>query len=50
MEGRKLREVWRKLHREELRNYYFFSNIIRMIKSKSMRSAGHMKFWLENLT
>ena len=43
-------EVWKKLHRDELHNYYFFSNIIRMIKSKSMRGAGHMKFWLENRT
>jgi hypothetical protein len=33
---------WRKLHNEELRNLYSLPNIIRMIKSKRMRWAGHV--------
>jgi hypothetical protein len=33
---------WRKLHNEELHNLYSSSNIIRMIKSKRMRWAGHV--------
>jgi hypothetical protein len=33
---------WRKLHNEELRNLYSSPNIIRMIKSKRMRGAGHV--------
>jgi hypothetical protein len=28
---------WRKLHNKELHNLYFFPNIIRMIKSRSLR-------------
>jgi hypothetical protein len=32
---------WRKLHNEELHNFYSFPNIIRQIKSRRMRSAGH---------
>jgi hypothetical protein len=31
---------WRKLHNEELHNVYSSPNIIRMIKSRSMRWAG----------
>jgi hypothetical protein len=31
---------WRKLHNEELRNFYSSSNIIRMIKSRRVRWAG----------
>jgi hypothetical protein len=31
---------WRKLHDEELHNLYYSPNIIRMIKSRSMRWAG----------
>jgi hypothetical protein len=34
-------DVWRKLHNEELRNSYSSPNIIRMIKSRRMRWAGH---------
>jgi hypothetical protein len=33
---------WRKLHNEELHDFYFSPNIIRMIKSRSMRWAGHV--------
>jgi hypothetical protein len=32
---------WRKLHDEELRNLYSLSGIIRMIKLRRMRCAGH---------
>jgi hypothetical protein len=33
---------WRKLHNEELHNLYSSPNIIRMIKAKRMRWAGHV--------
>jgi hypothetical protein len=33
---------WRKLHNEELHNLYSSPNIIRIIKSKRMRWAGHV--------
>jgi hypothetical protein len=33
---------WRKLHIEELRNLYSSPSIIRMIKSRRMRWAGHV--------
>jgi hypothetical protein len=33
---------WRKLHNEELHNFYSLSGIIRMIKSSRMRLAGHV--------
>jgi hypothetical protein len=33
---------WRKLHNEELRNLYSLLSIIRMIKSRRMRWAGHV--------
>jgi hypothetical protein len=33
---------WRKLHNEELHNLYFSLNIIRMIKSRKLRWAGHV--------
>jgi hypothetical protein len=33
---------WRKLHNEELRNLYASPNIIRVIKSRSMRGARHV--------
>ena len=50
---------WRKLHNEELNDLYSSSNIVRVIKSRRMRWAGHVAhmgrgevhtgFWLENL-
>jgi hypothetical protein len=33
---------WRKLHNEELHNLFSSPNIIRMIKSRRMRSVGHV--------
>jgi hypothetical protein len=33
---------WRKQHNEELHNLYSSPNIIRMIKSRRMRWAGHV--------
>jgi hypothetical protein len=33
---------WRRLHNEELRNLYTLSNIIRVIKSRRKRWAGHV--------
>jgi hypothetical protein len=34
---------WRKLHNEELCNFYSSPNIIRIIKSTGMRLAGHVE-------
>jgi hypothetical protein len=34
--------VWRKLHSEELHNLYTSPSVIRMIKSRRMRWAGHV--------
>jgi hypothetical protein len=33
---------WRKLHNEELPNWYSLPSIIRKIKSRRMRCAGHV--------
>jgi hypothetical protein len=33
---------WRKLHNDEFHNLYFSPTIIRMIKSRRMRWAGHV--------
>jgi hypothetical protein len=33
---------WRKLHNEELHNLYSSPSIIRMVKSRRMRCAGHV--------
>jgi hypothetical protein len=35
---------WRKLHNEELYNLYCSPSIIRMIKSRRMRWAGHVAY------
>ena len=32
---------WRKLHNEELRDLYSLPNIVRVVKSRRMRFAGH---------
>jgi hypothetical protein len=43
--GRKRDEMtggWRKLHNEELRDLYSLPSIIRIIKSRRMRWAGHV--------
>jgi hypothetical protein len=49
---------WRKLHKEELHNSYSSPSVIRIIKLKRMRSAGHVArmgrrgihigYWWEN--
>jgi hypothetical protein len=33
---------WRKLHNKELNDLYYSQNIIRLIKSRRMRWAGHV--------
>jgi hypothetical protein len=43
--GHKREEVvggWRRLHNEEVHNLYDSSNIIRMVKSRRIRWAGHV--------
>ena len=50
---------WRKLHNEELNDLYCLPNIVRVIKSRRMRWAGHVArmgrgevyrgFWWRNL-
>jgi hypothetical protein len=37
-----VRGEWRKLHNEELHNLYSSPNIIRQVKSRGMRWAGHV--------
>jgi hypothetical protein len=37
-----VREEWRKLHNEELNDQYSSLNIVRVIKSRLMRWAGHV--------
>jgi len=34
--------LWRKLHNDKLRSLYSSPNIVRMIKSRRMRWAGHV--------
>jgi hypothetical protein len=33
---------WRKLHNEEINNLYSLPNIVRVVKSRRMRRAGHV--------
>jgi hypothetical protein len=33
---------WRKLHNDELHSLYYLPNIVRVIKSRRMRWAGHV--------
>jgi hypothetical protein len=40
--GQKVAGGWRRLHNEELHNLYTSPNIIRMIKSRSMRWEGYV--------
>ena len=35
-------EEWRKLHNEEISDLYFLTNIVRVVKSRRMRWAGHV--------
>jgi len=35
-------EEWRKLHNEELNDRYSLPNIVRVVKSRRMRGAGHV--------
>jgi len=37
-----VRGEWRKLHNEELRDLYSLPNIVRVVKSRRMRWAGHV--------
>jgi len=37
-----VRREWRKLHIEELNDLYFSPNIVRVIKSRKKRWAGHV--------
>ena len=34
---------WRKLHNEELRDFYSLPNIVQVVKSRRMRWAGHVE-------
>jgi hypothetical protein len=37
-----VRQEWRKLHNEELNDLYSSSNIVRVIKSRRVKWAGHV--------
>jgi hypothetical protein len=38
---------WRKLHNEELNDMYSLPNIVRVVKSRRMRWAGHVAHMVE---
>ena len=38
----KVTALWRKLYNKELNNLYFSPNILRVIKSRRIRWAGHV--------
>ena len=40
--GNEVTGEWRKLHKEELNDLYCSPNIIRLVKSRRMRWAGHV--------
>jgi hypothetical protein len=40
---------WRKLHNEELRDLYSSPSIIRVIKSRMIRWAGHVALMVEKI-
>jgi hypothetical protein len=56
LKGDEVTGGWRKMHNEELHNLYSSPSIIRMIKSRKMRLAGHAAimgalrnaYWWEN--
>jgi hypothetical protein len=41
--GEEMTGDWRRLHNEELHNLYASPDIIRVIKSRKMKWAGHVK-------
>jgi hypothetical protein len=41
-------EGWRRLRNEELYDFYFSPNVIRVVKSRKMRWAGHLARMGEN--
>jgi hypothetical protein len=48
LDSNKINSVeWRKLHNEELSDLYSLSNIVRVVKSRKMRWAGHVARMME---
>jgi hypothetical protein len=44
----KVTEKWRKLHNEELNDLYSLPNVVRVVKSRRMRWAGHVAYMGED--
>jgi len=42
-----VRGEWRKFHNEELNEFYSSPNIVRVIKSRRIRCAGHVQRMVE---